>query len=142
VRQTLVFTGVAAGLVVLVVLGAWPFLGGGSLTWLALAGAGAFAVQLALHLGLGRLRRDPRRFFVGVLVGSAARLLAVVAAVVWVALRAHPHPLALLLGLAGFLFGMLLIEASLENSKWYRHLGTDPLATASGVTASEGAVHR
>ena len=73
-------------------------------------------------------------------MGAAARLAVVVVAVVWVAVRGHAHPLALLLGLAGFLFGMLLIEASLENSNWYRHLRAEPLATAD--RAPEAAAHR
>ena len=136
-RQTLVFSGVAFGLVVLVVLAAWPFLERSSWTWLVVAGAGAFAAQLLLHVVLSKWRTDPKRFVAGILLGAAARLAIVVTALVWVALRGHPHPVALLLGLAGFLCGMLMIEASLENSNWYRHLSADGLAQASTGSAAQ-----
>ena len=121
---------------------AWPLLERSSWTWLAAAGGIAFVAQLGLHLLLSRWRRDPQRFVRGILVGAVLRLLVVVTALVSVTVQGHPHPVALLLGLAGFLCGMLMVEASLDNSNWYWHLGAVGVSPPGGVAVPEGAVHR
>ena len=140
-RQTAVFAGVTFGLVAVITLAARPFMEQESWNWLLFAGLGAWVIQAALHLSLGGRRRDPKRFVGGVLIGAVARVVVLGAAVIWIAVAEHAHPLAFLFGLTGFLVAMLMIEASLENSKWYQRLGADEQPDAGSLATTEAA-HR
>lgn len=104
------------GLVATVLLVARLWLDPGAWTWLAIAGAIAFGLQLALNRALGGWRKDPTKFVAGILLGAALRVVALCAAIGWVWVGDHEHPVAFLLGLAGFLGTMLVIEAGLENT--------------------------
>lgn len=97
-----------------------PFMNRDVWTWLAVSGGVAFAAQFGLHLALLKWREDPKRFMRAVVVGAGGRLAVVAVGLAWVAMSAPTHPVVFMLGLVGFLFGMLLIESGLENKNRYR----------------------
>ncbi len=77
---------------------------------LATAGSVAWAVQIAVF-GLLVHGWERQERFLAAWVGGMLARLAAVAAVAWVVVRRGvPDPAATLLGLAGFLFAMLLLE--------------------------------
>jgi len=142
VKQTLAFAGLSVGLVVLVVAVTLPLLASGP--WMALVAAGgmALAFQVALHVILSPWRRDPKRFLKAIVAGASARLVLIVMALIWVSVREHPHPVALMLSLAGFVCGLLMMEATLENSNWYRTLKSEQAVAARPTAPVEGVAHR
>ena len=119
-RDTLTFTAAAIGLVAL---------GTGALALVVSAPARgsivaaavlALGLQMLLHFGLVRLRRDPKRFVAGILLGATARM-AVVGTVLVVAWQGRlSHPVAFLLTLAGFLVALLVLESALDNFNLFR----------------------
>ncbi len=134
-RQTWVFAAFAFGLVALVLLATLPLLSADSWTWLAVAGGAALATQLVLRLSLTAWRRDARRFMRAIAAGAIGRLVIVAAAIVLVAVWEHPHPVVFLIGLAGFLFGLLMLEGLLENSKRFRT--SEPLRPMNAETSAD-----
>jgi len=131
VKQALVFCSASALLVAAILAVTWPLLDTGAWSWLARSAAVAFAVQFSLHLLFARWRTRTDRMLAGIVGGAAVRFAVVLAGVVWVVVREPEHPVAFLLGLVGFLFGMLLIEAALENMKRFRpDLGAHQAAPA------------
>ena len=88
----------------------FPFLADEGRTGVVLAAGIAYPVQVTAFGVLLRARREPSRFFVWWGVGVAVRI-GVVIIVGLVALRVEFRGAeALLLSLAGFFFGLLLIE--------------------------------
>ncbi len=116
-RNSLTFAKAALGLIAVALAATWLLLDPASWRWVAIAAGIAMLVQGLLHLLLPKWRKDPKRFVAGILLGTTVRTLTLVVAIVWVWQTDHRHPVALLLGLAGFLFGLLLIEAGLENRR-------------------------
>ncbi len=119
-KQVSVFGGSSLALVVTVLAVAWLVMSPQAWTWLAAAGGIALVSQLATHALLFGWRQDPKKFMRAVLVGAAARLMIVAVGLAWVAVSAPTHPVVFMLGLVGFLFGILLIESGLENAKRFR----------------------
>ena len=93
-----------------VVAALFPFLGDEGRKGVLLAAGVAYPVQIAAFGMLLRVRGEPSRFFTWWGVGVAVRI-GVVITVGLVALRVESLGAeALLLSLAGFFFGLLLIE--------------------------------
>ena len=115
-KGALAFTVWSLALVAAVLLVARLWLDGAAWAWLAAAGALAFALQFGLNRALATWRRDPKRFVAGILLGATLRVFALAVAIGWVWVGNHEHPVAFLLGFAGFLCTMLMIEAGLENA--------------------------
>ena len=96
--------------VVLVILGLWPFLDAANRGGLLVAAAVALPVQWLSFAALMRFRGKPNGFL-GVWVGGVALRMCVVGLVAFLAvIRDAEGLIALLLALAGFLFGLLLLE--------------------------------
>ena len=140
-RQTFAYAGLGFGLVGVVVAVTWPLLAPGSWMAVVIAGGIALVLQVVLHVALSPWRRDPKRFLKAITVGAGARLILVVTALVWVSVREHTHPVAFMLGLAGFVCGLLMMEATLENSNWYRHLRSEHAVAARPPAPAEGIAH-
>ena len=88
----------------------WPFLNAASRTGLLIAAAVALPVQWASFAALMRFRGRPNGFL-GVWVGGVAVRMVVVGLVAFLAIsRGADGLIALLLSLAGFFFGLLLLE--------------------------------
>ena len=82
---------------------------------LSLAGASALVVQGLLFVGLAGVRKNPKRFAKGVLVGAAARMGVLIIAIVALTLNPTPWAVPFLLGLTAYLVALLWFESLLEN---------------------------
>ena len=89
----------------------WPFLGTPGRQGLLVAGGIALAVQLPAFGLLLRFRFDHRRFLLVWGAGTVTRLGLVLVLGLLVGRTAVLAPVPTLLGLAGFLFALLLLEA-------------------------------
>ncbi len=89
----------------------WPFLGTAGRQGLLAAGGIALAVQLPAFGLLLRFRFDPRKFLLVWGGGTVVRLGLVLVAGFVVGRTTRLAPAPTLLGLAGFLFALLLLEA-------------------------------
>ncbi len=87
-----------------------PFLDEDGKRGVLLAAGIAFPVQVAAFGLLLRAQGEPSRFFLWWGVGIAVRVVVVVAAGLTVARMESVGSEALLLSLAGFFFGMLMVE--------------------------------
>ena len=94
------YAGASAAGVAVVILVLWPFLDSASRLGMLIAAAVALPVQWVAFAALMRFRGKPNGFL-GVWMGGAALRMAVVGL---------EGSIALLLALAGFLFGLLLLE--------------------------------
>lgn len=104
------YAGVGTVGVSAVILMLWPFLNAASRTGLLIAAAVALPVQWASFAALMRFRGRPNGFL-GVWVGGVAVRMVVVGLVAFLAIsRGADGLIALLLSLAGFFFGLLLLE--------------------------------
>jgi hypothetical protein len=87
-----------------------PWLGPSRREGLWAAGAVALVIQVGSFALLVRWRGQTNRFLAAWVGGTLARFTAV-GLVAWaIVARGEPDPLTTLLGLAGYLFGMLLLE--------------------------------
>lgn len=104
------YAGVGTAGVSAVILVLWPFLNTASRTGLLIAAAVALPVQWASFAALMRFRGKANGFL-GVWVGGVALRMVVVGLVAFLAIsRGADGLVALLLSLAGFFFGLLLLE--------------------------------
>ncbi len=104
------YAGAGATGVAVVILALWPFLDPASRLGILIAAAVALPVQWVAFAALMRFRGKPNGFL-GVWVGGAALRFTVVGLVAFLAIsRGVEGSIALLLALAGFLFGLLLLE--------------------------------
>ena len=98
---------VGVGAVILVL---WPFLDSANRLGMLVAAAVALPVQWGSFAALMRVRGKTNGFL-GIWVGGAVLRMAVVGVVAFLAIsRGSEGLIALLLALAGFLFGLLLLE--------------------------------
>lgn len=109
-RRWFRYAGVAAGLTAIVVAGGWPWLDPAARRGLVLAAGIALPLQLALFAGLVTRRTGSPGFLGMWLAGTLIRLLALGGAAVVVTGREGVDPLTALVGLAGLLFALLLLE--------------------------------
>ena len=102
----------ATGLVALglLVLGLWPWLDPAGRNGVLLAAGVAWLVQVGAFAILLRHREEPRRFLAAWVGGTLARMGLVLAAAFVVARVEGVAPAPALLALAGFFFGLLLLE--------------------------------
>lgn len=104
------YAGTGAAGVTIVILGLWPFLDPASRAGILIAAAVALPVQWVAFAALMRFRGKPNGFL-GVWVGGMALRAAVVGLVAFIAVpRGSEGLFALLLALAGFFFGLVLLE--------------------------------
>jgi hypothetical protein len=87
-----------------------PWLGPSRREGLVTAGVVALALQVGSFAVLVGARKRTNRFLAAWVGGTLARFAAVGLVAWMVFLRGEPDPLTTLLGLAGYLFGMLLLE--------------------------------
>jgi hypothetical protein len=100
------------GLVITVTAGLWPFLNAGAREGLLAAGGLALLTQFALHAGMHRLRQNPERFALTLALGMGVRMVVILgSALLWVWPGTLPAA-SFLLGLAGFLFALVLLETA------------------------------
>lgn len=101
-----------AGLLLLLLanVGLWPFLSPSARTGLAAAALVAFPVQMVAFFLLVRSWRDGKRFLLVWVGGTLVRLGVVLAAALALTRVGRLPPAPTLLGLAGFFFGLLLLE--------------------------------
>lgn len=88
----------------------WWFLDDGGRQGILVAAGIAYPVQVAVFALLQRARSEPSRFLLWWALGVLARIGVVIAAGLVASRLESIRPAALLLGLAGFFFGMLLME--------------------------------
>ena len=104
------YGGVALAVVALVTAGLWPWLSSPARLGVLVAAAVAYPVQLLAFFLLVRFRGDGNRFMVVWMGGTLVRMgVILTAAVVLTRVEALP-PAPTLLALAGFFFGLLLLE--------------------------------
>lgn len=106
------YVAVSLGLVLVVTAGLWPFLSQGGREGLLTAGGLALLTQLGLHFALTGLRRNPKRFAVSLALGIGVRMAVIVLSAVLLVAPGLVPPASFLLGLAGFLFGLVLLEVA------------------------------
>jgi len=125
------YTAAAFGLVGIATAMLWPFLDTAARGGVTIAGLIALAVQLVLF-PVGRwIRRRPSGLLAGLAGGAFVRMLVLALAALW-AVRSGDGSwrAALVLGLAGFLFALLLLEAAF--------LGDDPSPEGERVNDGTG----
>ncbi len=104
------YGGVAFLVLLLANAGLWPWLSASSRAGVLLAAGVAYPVQMVAFFLLVRFRQDTRRFLL-VWVGGTLVRMGVILMGAFVLTRVDWLPLApTLLGLAGFFFGLLLLE--------------------------------
>lgn len=109
-RAPLKYLAWGAGGVAAVILALWPVLDAAGRRGLLIAAAIALPVQLLAFAGLVMVR-GRLNGFLAVWVGGTLLRVLVIAVTAFVAIRSGAEGLApLLLGLAGFFFGLLLLE--------------------------------
>jgi len=104
------YGGVALLLLLLVNAGLWPWLSGPSRAGILLAALVAYPVQMLAFFLLVRFWRDRKRFLLVWIGGTVARMGIILAAALVLTRWGGPPPAPTLLGLAGFFFGLLLLE--------------------------------
>lgn len=107
-KPVLLFSVVGFVAVAVVVGVLWPWLDGGGRRGLLLAGGSAWAVQSVAFALIAR--RPPERFLGAWVAGTALRAVTVVAVTVYALGAEEVSLLAALLGLAAFLFVLLILE--------------------------------
>ena len=102
------FTGLLAVAVVTIAL--WWFLDDAGRRGILAAAGIAYPVQVAVFALLLRARTEPSRFLIWWAAGVLARIGVVIAVGIVASRLESIQPAALLLGLVGFFFGLLLME--------------------------------
>jgi len=110
VNQTVRYGGVALAALLLVIAGLWPFLSSSGRMGIFVAALIAYPIQMGAFFMLIRFWGEGNRFLLVWVGGTVVRMgvLLVVALVVSQSETLPPAPT--LLGLAGFFFGLLLLE--------------------------------
>jgi len=110
VRSTLGYAGTAVAALAVVTAGLWPWLDPAGRRGVLLAAGVAWPVQVGAFAVLVRHGGEPKRFLAAWVGGTLVRMALVVAAA-FVLVRIEGVALApALLALAGFFFGLLLLE--------------------------------
>jgi hypothetical protein len=101
---------VALGVVLLIVLGVSPFVSPSARTGIVVAALIAYPIQVFAFFMLIRFWGDGKRFLLVWLGGTVVRMGVLLVAALVVAQTEALPPAPTLLGLAGFFFGLLLLE--------------------------------
>lgn len=109
-NPTLKYAATGAVAVGLVAAALWPFLDAVARRGVLLAAAVAIPVQVVAFWALGRFRDDPRGFLAAWLGGTAVRVVVIAIAAFFVIRSGMEGAIPMLLALAGFFFGLLLLE--------------------------------
>lgn len=125
-------TGAAA--LTVIVGGLWPLLDAAGRTGVLLAAAIALPVQVIAFAALVRFRSELEGFLVAWLGGTLVRMVILGVAALVVIRSGMDGAVPMLLALAGFFFGLLLLEPI------YLRSGTDDVTTAGPVQATAGTV--
>jgi CDP-diglyceride synthetase len=109
-KQLFRYGGVALVLLLVAMAGLWPWLSPSDRTGIWVAAAIAYPIQMLAFFLLVRFWEDRKRFFVIWVGGTVVRMgVILVVALVLTRVEVLP-PASTLLGLAGFFFGLLLLE--------------------------------
>ncbi len=104
------YGGVALLVLLLLNAGLWPWLPSPSRTGILLAAAVAYPVQMLAFFLLVRFWKDRKRFLLVWVGGTVVRMGVILAAALVLMRWGGPPPAPTLLALAGFFFGLLLLE--------------------------------
>jgi hypothetical protein len=108
--QLLRYGGVALILLLLVNAGLWPWLSPPARTGLLVAALVAYPVQMVAFFLLVRYWGEQKRFLAVWAGGTVVRMAVIVVAALVLSRVEELPPAPTLLGLAGFFFGLLLLE--------------------------------
>lgn len=107
---TLRYAVTGVGFVGLTVLGLWPFLDGAGRNGVLVAAAVAIPVQVCAFAALHRYRGRVNAFLAAWLGGTLVRMVVIAAVAVAVVRTGMEGAVPMLLALAGFFFGLMLLE--------------------------------
>ena len=99
-----------AGAIATIVAGLWPFLEPAERNGVLAAAAVALPVQIIAFWALNRFRSELNGFLVAWIGGTLARMVVIAAVAVIVIRSGTEGAVPMLLALAGFFFGLLLLE--------------------------------
>ncbi len=94
----------------LVIVGLWPWLSSPARRGIVVAAAVAFPVQVLAFGLLVRYRQEAKRFLLVWMGGTVVRMAVILAAALAIVRTGELPPAPTLLALAGFFFGLLLLE--------------------------------
>ena len=107
---SLKYAATGVGAVALIVLGLWPFLDAAGRNGVMVAAAVAIPVQVTAFAALIRFRGRLNGFLAAWLAGTVLRMLVIAAVAIVVVRSGMEGAVPMLLALAGFFFGLLLLE--------------------------------
>jgi hypothetical protein len=108
--QTYRYGGVSLLVILLAVAGLWPWVSSSARAGILFAALVAFAVQMIAFILLVRFWGEGKKFLLVWVGGTVVRMGVILLAALWVSLREALPPAPTLLALAGFFFGLLLLE--------------------------------
>ena len=108
--QTYRYGGVALLALLLVIAGLWPWVSSSARTGILVAALIAYPVQMIAFFLLVRFWGEERRFLLFWVGGTVFRMGVILLAALAVSLTEMLPPAPTLLALAGFFFGLLLLE--------------------------------
>lgn len=109
-RPSLRYAASGMGVITVLTLGAWPFLDAAGRSGVLIAAAVAVPVQVIAFAALNRYSGQPNGFLAAWVGGTFLRMV-VLAIAATVAIRSNlDGAVPMLLALAGFFFGLLLLE--------------------------------
>ncbi len=108
--QTYRYGGVSLLAILLVVAGLWPWVSSSARAGILFAALVAYAVQMMAFFMLVRFWGEGRRFLLVWAGGTVVRMGVILLAALWVSQNEALPPAPTLLALAGFFFGLLLLE--------------------------------
>mgnify|MGYP006969362362 CR=1 FL=1 len=104
------YAALGAGAVSAVVLALWPFLDAPARSGVLVAAAVALPVQIVAFAAIQRFRGELNGFLAAWIGGTLVRMLVVGAAAIALVRSGFDGGVPMLLALAGFFFGLLLLE--------------------------------
>lgn len=108
--QTVRYGGVALLALLLVNAGVWPLVSPSARTGILVAALVVYSVQMVAFFLLVRFWGDQKRFLLVWVGGTVVRMGVILVAALVVSLKEWLPPAPTLLALAGFFFGLLLLE--------------------------------
>ena len=109
-NQIVRYGGVALAAILILVAGSWPWVSPPARTGILLAAMVAYPVQMVAFFLLIRYWEDRKKFLLVWVGGTFVRMVVILAAALVVAQTGRVPPAPTLIALAGFFFGLLLLE--------------------------------